>query len=192
MDDSFPQTHYMTLNVPNDATLAIIRRAHLKLLSFDISAEFKNQIQQAYEVLSDEGTRLRYDEAIRMAKLRAEKTDFASSKNGPTAKSEPQYDTMYKFQEAAIRKDEPDLSGARYTDDPPPYQALRASPINTGYSSSGHPVDSISSKGSIDSGYATNRSSVASKEARLRLDTFILTCLVKNIFHPHLIFPSKT
>ncbi|KAK4693987.1 hypothetical protein P7C71_g3509, partial [Lecanoromycetidae sp. Uapishka_2] len=84
MDDPPPQSPYKTLNVPKDATLATIRSAHRKLVlschpdkvqdpaEKIVKAEQFHQVQQAYEILSDEKRRQRYDEKVKLEELRAE------------------------------------------------------------------------------------------------------------------------
>ncbi|MCJ1274272.1 hypothetical protein MMC21_002067 [Puttea exsequens] len=84
MDEPLLQSPYKTLNVPKDATLATIRSAHRKLvLSCHpdkvqdpaeklVKAEQFHQVQQAYEVLSDDKRRQRYDEKVKLEELRAE------------------------------------------------------------------------------------------------------------------------
>ena len=110
--DDLPQTNpYQTLNVPKDATLATIRSAHRKLvLSCHpdkvqdpaeklIKAEQFHEVQKAYETLSNEKQRQRYDESVKLAELRKEmmnerstprKTDdyFAAPRGGVS----PKYD----------------------------------------------------------------------------------------------------
>lgn len=87
MDDPLPPNPYKTLNVPKDATLATIRSAHRKLVLLchpdkvqdeavkKIKGEQFHQVQQAYEILSDEHRRQRYDEKVKLAELRAEVMD---------------------------------------------------------------------------------------------------------------------
>jgi curved DNA-binding protein CbpA len=84
MDDPLPQSPYKTLGVPKDATLATIRSAHRKLVlschpdkvqdpaAKIVKAEEFHQVQQAYEILSDEKRRQRYDEKVKLEELRAE------------------------------------------------------------------------------------------------------------------------
>lgn len=84
MDEPLLQNPYKTLNVPKDASLATIRSAHRKLVlachpdkvqeesAKKIKAEQFHQVQQAYEVLSDENRRQRYDDKVKLAELRAE------------------------------------------------------------------------------------------------------------------------
>ena len=96
MDDPLPQSPYKTLSVPKDATLATIRSAHRKLVlachpdkvqdeaSKKMKAEQFHQVQQAYEILSDDHRRQRYDEKVKLAELRAE-MDY---ERGPVRRSE--------------------------------------------------------------------------------------------------------
>lgn len=84
MDDPPPQSPYKTLNIPKDATLATIRSAHRKLVlschpdkvqdptEKIVKADQFHQVQQAYEILSDEKRRQRYDEKVKLEELRAE------------------------------------------------------------------------------------------------------------------------
>ena len=84
MDDPPEPSPYKTLNVPKDATLATIRSAHRKLVlschpdkvqdesAKKIKAEQFHLVQQAYEILSDENRRRRWDERAKLAELRAE------------------------------------------------------------------------------------------------------------------------
>lgn len=83
--DPLVPSPYKTLNVPKDATLAAIRTAHRKLVLIThpdkvqdetekkIKAEQFHQVQQAYEILSDESRRRKWDErALRLADMRTE------------------------------------------------------------------------------------------------------------------------
>lgn len=84
MDSPLPPDPYKTLSVPKDATLSTIRGAHRKLVLtchpdkvYDESvraqkADQFHQVQQAYELLSDETARARYDDRARLAELKAE------------------------------------------------------------------------------------------------------------------------
>ena len=84
MASPLPPDPYAILNVPKDATLATIRSAHRKLVltchpdkvcDESVKAEKADQfhqVQQAYEILSDDSRRARYDERIKLAELRAE------------------------------------------------------------------------------------------------------------------------
>ena len=84
MDDPLPQNPYKVLNVPKDASLATIRSAHRKLvltchpdkvhdesLKQQKSEQFQ-QVQHAYEILSNDTSRQRYDDRAKVAELRAE------------------------------------------------------------------------------------------------------------------------
>ncbi|CAD6577077.1 MAG: Diphthamide biosynthesis protein 4 [Alectoria sarmentosa] len=141
MDDPLPQSPYKTLNVPKDATLATIRSAHRKLVLSchpdkvqDESvkkqkAEQFHEVQQAYETLSDENRRQRYDEKVKLAELRAEMAEdrgsfpsrrsyeYASTRNGSAPKFEMRGNTMYETREpAGSRYDEPDVFSATYAE----------------------------------------------------------------------------
>lgn len=84
MESPLPPNPYKTLNVARDASLATIRSAHRKLVltchpdkikdeaAKERKAEEFHQVQQAYEILSDETKRQRYDERVKLAELRAE------------------------------------------------------------------------------------------------------------------------
>lgn len=84
MDSPLPPNPYKTLNVAQDASLATIRSAHRKLVLtchpdkiHDEAVRSQKQeqfheVQQAYEILSDETKRHRYDERVKLAELRAE------------------------------------------------------------------------------------------------------------------------
>ncbi|MCJ1347312.1 hypothetical protein MMC31_005535 [Peltigera leucophlebia] len=84
MESPLPPNPYKTLGVPHDATLATIRSARGKLVltchpdkfqdeavKLEKSEQF-HQVQQAFEILSDETKRQRYDERVKLAELRAE------------------------------------------------------------------------------------------------------------------------
>lgn len=145
MDDPLPQSPYKTLNVPKDATLATIRSAHRKLVlschpdkvqdesAKKQKAEQFHQVQQAYEILSDENRRQRYDEKVKLAELRAEMAEergsfpsrrsyeFASPRNGSTSKFEMRGNAVYETREpAGSRYDEPDVFAATYAEARPP------------------------------------------------------------------------
>lgn len=101
MDDPLPPNPYKTLNVPKDATLAIIRSAHRKLVlschpdkvqeesAKKIKAEQFHQVQTAYEILSDEKKRQRYDEKVKLEELRAE---MAKERDAPLPRRATDYD----------------------------------------------------------------------------------------------------
>ncbi|KAL9576370.1 MAG: hypothetical protein Q9212_007157 [Teloschistes hypoglaucus] len=85
MDSPLPPDPYKALDVSKDASLATIRTAHRKLvlkthpdkvqgdeeLKKTRAGEF-HQIQQAYEILSDDNRRKAYDDQVKLATLRAE------------------------------------------------------------------------------------------------------------------------
>lgn len=100
MGSPLPPNPYKTLSVPQDATLATIRSAHRKLVltchpdkfqdeavKVEKSEQF-HQVQQAYEILSDETKRQRYDERVKFAELRAE---VMKEKGGSRVASNPEY-----------------------------------------------------------------------------------------------------
>ena len=82
--DPLDPSPYKVLNVPKDANLTTIRSAHRKLVLITHpdkvqdetakknKAEQFHQVQQAYEILSDENRRRRWDERSKLAELRAE------------------------------------------------------------------------------------------------------------------------
>ncbi|KAL8899892.1 MAG: hypothetical protein Q9207_005963 [Kuettlingeria erythrocarpa] len=85
MESPLPPDPYRALNVTKDASLATIRTAHRKLvlkthpdkvqgdeaLKKKRAEEF-HQIQQAYEILSDDARRKAYDDRVKLETLRAE------------------------------------------------------------------------------------------------------------------------
>ena len=145
MDDPLPQSPYKTLNVAKDATLATIRSAHRKLVlschpdkvqdesAKKQKAEEFHQVQQAYEILSDENRRQRYDEKVKLAELRAELAEergplpprrpyeYSSPRNGSTPKFEMRGNTTYETREPpSSRYDEPDVYAASFAEARPP------------------------------------------------------------------------
>ncbi|KAG8534081.1 uncharacterized protein KY384_000924 [Bacidia gigantensis] len=82
--DPLEPSPYKTLNVLKDAPLSTIRSAHRKLVLLyhpdkvqnedekKTKAELFHQVQQAYEILSDDNRRRRWDDRARLAELRAE------------------------------------------------------------------------------------------------------------------------
>ncbi|MCJ1248582.1 hypothetical protein MMC30_005800 [Trapelia coarctata] len=84
MASPLPPDPYKILNVPKDALLSTIRSAHRKLVLtchpdkvYDESvrtqkADQFHQVQQAYELLSDDTRRSRYDDRVKLAELKAE------------------------------------------------------------------------------------------------------------------------
>lgn len=103
MEEPLLHNPYRTLSVPKDATLATIRSAHRKLVlachpdkvqeesAKKIKAEQFHQVQQAYEVLSDETRRQRYDDKVKLAELRAE----MNSDRGPPRRAESYQSPRY-------------------------------------------------------------------------------------------------
>ena len=92
MASPVPPDPYKALGVSKDASLATIKSAHRKLVLICHPDKFPDesikaqkadefhQVQRAYEILSDETKRQRYDERIKLAELRAE---LMKSDRGP-------------------------------------------------------------------------------------------------------------
>lgn len=104
MESPLPPNPYQTLNVAKDASLATIRSAHRKLVLTchpdkikdkdeavkKEKAEQFHQVQQAYEILSDDVKRHRYDEQVKLAELRAEMmAEKGGSRGMPDFSSRP-------------------------------------------------------------------------------------------------------
>ena len=91
MEDPLPPDPYKALGIAKDAPLAAVRSAYRKLVltchpdkvaeesAKKAAADKFHLVQQAYEILSDETRRQRYDERARLAELRA---DVMSQKGG--------------------------------------------------------------------------------------------------------------
>lgn len=130
MDNPLAPSPYETLNVSEDATLATIQRGYRKLVlschpdrepdesAKKEKAEQFHQVQQAYEILSDENRRQRYDEKVKLAELRAE----AVEKRRPSL-SQKSYDQASRPSYRSVRH----------------YESLSAS---SGYSASNFSNDS--------------------------------------------------
>ena len=95
MDDLPKTSYYKTLGVPKDATLATIRSAYRKLVlschpdktqdeaEKAVRQEKFHEVQSAYETLSDESKRHKYDEKVKLAELRAERTEILGERSNP-------------------------------------------------------------------------------------------------------------
>ncbi|MCJ1284155.1 hypothetical protein MMC26_003486 [Xylographa opegraphella] len=137
MASPLPPDPYAILNVPKDATLATVRSAHRKLVLtchpdkvYDESvkaqkAEQFHQVQQAYEILTDDTRRARYDERVKLAELRAELMAQTSGRTRPTHDFSPRptptsaYETRANvvYEERAPRRSyEDDFSSPKYED----------------------------------------------------------------------------
>ena len=94
--DELPKTsYYKTLGVPKDATLATIRSAYRKLVlschpdktqdeaEKAVRQEKFHEVQEAYETLSDESKRHKYDEKVKLAELRAERSEILGERSTP-------------------------------------------------------------------------------------------------------------
>ena len=87
MDDSLLQSPYKTLDIPEDASHAVIRKTFRKLVlschpdrvqdesTKKQKIEQFHQVVQAYEILSDDSRRHRYDKRLNLQKLRLRATE---------------------------------------------------------------------------------------------------------------------
>ncbi|KAI4864941.1 DnaJ-domain-containing protein [Hypoxylon rubiginosum] len=111
---TLPPDPYKTLGVSKDAQLGEIRQAHRKLvlrchpdkvqdpkLKEDKQREFQ-QVQQAYELLSNDTERARYDDKVRLEELRRDRGMTSTSASSPrtSKRSESKY---YDVREAEPR-----------------------------------------------------------------------------------------
>ncbi|MCJ1377987.1 hypothetical protein MMC17_001083 [Xylographa soralifera] len=137
MASPLPPDPYSILNVPKDATLATIRSAHRKLVLtchpdkvYDESVKAQkadqfHQVQQAYEILSDDSRRARYDERVKLAELRAELMAQTSGRSRPIHEFSPRpsstsaYETRGNvvYEERAPRRSyEDDFTSSKFED----------------------------------------------------------------------------
>lgn len=136
MDDPLPPDPYKALGIPRDAPLAAVRSAHRKLVltchpdkvtdeaAKKTAADRFHLVQQAYEILSDETRRQRYDERSRLLELRAEMgKDKMSSRVVPEFVPRPTKTTTFDvrggpmYEERAPRRtydDDDDYFSPRY------------------------------------------------------------------------------
>ncbi|KAI8959281.1 DnaJ-domain-containing protein [Daldinia sp. FL1419] len=111
---SLPPDPYKALGVSKDAQLPEIRSAHRKLvlkchpdkvqdpkLKEEKQKEFQ-QVQQAYELLSNETERARYDDKVKLEELRRERG--AATTSASTPRSSKRTETKYHFD---VREAEP-------------------------------------------------------------------------------------
>ena len=150
MEDPTTPNPYRTLNVPKDATLATIRSAHRKLVlschpdkvqdesAKKVKAEQFHQVQQAYEILSDDKQRQRYDERVKLDELRAEMasdrgpslsrraTDFeyGPRRSGPPPRREMRDNTIFETVEPR---------NSRYSDEDYPAPKYGSRPSSKSY-----------------------------------------------------------
>lgn len=114
---SLPPDPYRLLGVSKDAKLPEIRSAHRKLvlkchpdkvqdpaLKAIKQDEFQ-KVQQAYEILSDDGKRIQYDESVKLFELRKE-----MGKGNPTPRSNP-----FEFQDRTPEVRNPEPRPSTYT-----------------------------------------------------------------------------
>ncbi|MCJ1387763.1 hypothetical protein MMC18_000606 [Xylographa bjoerkii] len=140
MASPLPPDPYSILNVPKDATLATIRSAHRKLVLtchpdkvYDESVKAQradqfHQVQQAYEILSDDSRRARYDERVKLAELRAELMAQTGGRSRPmhefsprpssTSTYEPRGNVVYE-ERAPRRSYEDDFTSPKYEEHRP-------------------------------------------------------------------------
>ncbi|MCJ1289226.1 hypothetical protein MMC34_000758 [Xylographa carneopallida] len=137
MASPLPPDPYSILNIPKDATLATVRSAHRKLVLtchpdkvYDESVKAQkadqfHQVQQAYEILSDDSRRARYDERVKLAELRAELMAQTSGRSRPMQEFSPRptstssYETRGNvvYEERAPRRSyEDDYISPKYED----------------------------------------------------------------------------
>ena len=120
MNSPLPPDPYHALGVSKDANSNAIRLAHRKLVltchpdkvtdekAKALKTEQFQQVQQAYEILSDETRRKRYDEKVKLAELRAELmsekkfSSHAFSSRTQEYPSRPTATTSYETRENAI------------------------------------------------------------------------------------------
>lgn len=145
MDDLLPPNPYKTLSIPKDATLATIRGSYRKLVlschpdkvqdetAKKVKAEQFHQVQQAYEILSDDKRRQRYDEKVKLEELRAEMEtergppirrttdyDYGPPRSGPPPKNEMRGGRMYETREPkGCRSSDEDYPPSKYDIRPP-------------------------------------------------------------------------
>lgn len=147
MDSPIPPDPYKTLGIDKNAPLAAVRSAHRKLVltchpdkvndeSAKKAASDKfHLVQQAYEILSDETSRERYDERVKLAELRAQmgKEKGGSRiipdigiRGGPKRTHEMRDNTVYEYREP---REPPPRSRAYEEEDyfAPRYQEVRPS-----------------------------------------------------------------
>jgi len=133
MEDPLPPDPYKALGIAKDAPLAAVRSAHRKLVltchpdkvaddsAKKAAADKFHLVQQAYEILTDETRRQRYDERVKLAELRA---DVMGQKGGriipdmaPRTKTttfEMRGDRMYEERVPRRAYDEEDYFQPRY------------------------------------------------------------------------------
>lgn len=120
MDSPIPPDPYKTLGIEKNAPLAAVRSAHRKLVltchpdkvtdeSAKKAASDKfHLVQQAYEILSDDTKRERYDERVKLAELRAQMMKEKGGSRiihdvgiraGPKRTHEMRDNTVYEYRE---------------------------------------------------------------------------------------------
>lgn len=120
MDSPIPPDPYKTLGIDKSAPLAAVRSAHRKLVltchpdkvtdesAKQAASDKFHLVQQAYEILSDETSRERYDERVKLAELRAQMMKERGGsrvipnvelRGGPKRTHEMRDNTVYEYRE---------------------------------------------------------------------------------------------
>ena len=120
MDSPIPPDPYKTLGIEKNAPLAAVRSAHRKLVltchpdkvtdesAKKAASDQFHLVQQAYEILSDDTKRERYDERVKLAELRAQMMKEKGGSRiihdvgiraGPKRTHEMRDNTVYEYRE---------------------------------------------------------------------------------------------
>ena len=156
MGSPLPQDPYKVLSVSKDANLAAIRSAHRKLVLTchpdkfpDVAvkaekAEQFHQVQQAYELLSDDVRRSRYDERLKLAEMRAELLAHGGGARKAPADYSPRTPTATTYESRShIHVQEVRPRAARqpeYSDSSPRYETHRTTTTRHAYDDHFEPV----------------------------------------------------
>ena len=147
MESPIPPDPYKTLGIDKNAPLAAVRSAHRKLVltchpdkvtdesAKQAASDKFHLVQQAYEILSDDTRRERYDERVKLAELRAQMMKEKGGSRiipdvgfrpGPKRTHETRDNTVYEYREPR----EPPLRSRAYEEEDyfaPRYQEVRPS-----------------------------------------------------------------
>lgn len=116
MSSPEPIDPYLALGVPQDATLVQIKSSHRKLvLKFHpdrikdeaqraIGREEFEKVQHAYELLSDESKRTRYDQKIKLAELRKQALERAGPVRAASysTRDAPRREQSYEYRDGRV------------------------------------------------------------------------------------------
>ena len=141
MNSPLPPDPYNALGVSKDAPLSTIRSTYRKLVltchpdkvadekAKAVKQEQFHQVQQAYEILSDDTKRKRYDDRVKLAELRAElmsekkfktpeytSTPREYSRPAPAASYEMRGNAIYEERVPRQRSPDEDYLSAKYED----------------------------------------------------------------------------